>query len=150
MKPDLLLFDVNETLLDLRALAPGFIARLGTADAMGEWFARMLHGSLVANHVRRYRPFGLIGVEALLVVAQRRGIDLDPDDAVGLVEEMRRLPPHPEVPAALERLRSAGFRLATLTNGDDETAAEQLTHADRRVVRAQTQRCVGGALQAGS
>lgn len=129
MKPALILFDVNETLLDLKALAPEFAARFGSADAMGEWFARMLHGSLVANHVRRYRPFGLIGIEALVVTAQRRGVALDPDDAVTLVAEMRRLPPHPDVPGALERLRSAGFPMATLTNGDPETAAEQLAHA---------------------
>ncbi|MGH8912377.1 MAG: haloacid dehalogenase type II, partial [Acidimicrobiia bacterium] len=61
MRPGIIVFDVNETLLDLAALRPRFEAALGTIEPMGEWFARMLHGSLVANHTLRYRPFGQIG-----------------------------------------------------------------------------------------
>ncbi|NIR42253.1 MAG: haloacid dehalogenase type II, partial [Actinobacteria bacterium] len=74
---------------DLRGLRPAFEAALGTAEPMGEWFARMLHGSLVANHVRAFRPFGTIGVEALGVVAARRGIRLDESAAAGVVAGMR-------------------------------------------------------------
>ena len=127
--PQVLVFDVNETLLDLSALRPSFADVFGSVEPMGEWFARMLHGSLVANHTNRYRPFGLIGTEALLTLAQRRGVDLDPDRAVSIVLEMRRLPAHPDVPAALDRLRTAGFRLVTLTNGSADAVADQLSNA---------------------
>jgi 2-haloacid dehalogenase len=127
--PRTLVFDVNETLLDLGAIEPAFTSVFGSAEPMSEWFARMLHGSLVANATNRYRPFGLIGTEALVTLAQRRGVDLDPDRAVAIVAEMRRLPAHPDVPAALERLRAGGFRLVTLTNGSSDTAAAQLDHA---------------------
>lgn len=129
MKPDMLVFDVNETLLDLKALRPGFVEVFGSVEPMGEWFARMLHGSLVANHVGNYRPFGLIGAEALMVLALKRGIDVSPERVAEIVEGMRSLPPHPDVPDALERLRSAGFRLVTLTNGSSEAVADQLRHA---------------------
>ncbi|MDH3471999.1 MAG: haloacid dehalogenase type II [Acidimicrobiia bacterium] len=126
MSPQLLLFDVNETLLDVKALSGGFAGIFGTSDPMGEWFARMLHGSLVANHTDRYRPFGLIGAEALMVLAAKRGVDLDSGEAVTLVESMRRLPAHPDVAPALASLAEAGFRMATLTNGSSDTVAEQL------------------------
>ena len=126
MSPQLLLFDVNETLLDVKALSGGFAGIFGTSDPMGEWFARMLHGSLVANHTDRYRPFGLIGAEALMVLAAKRGVDLDSGKAVTLVESMRRLPAHPDVAPALASLAEAGFRMATLTNGSTDTVAEQL------------------------
>lgn len=129
MRPDLLVFDVNETLLDLRSLRPAFEAALGSADPMGEWFARMLHGSLVSNHVRNYRPFDLIGAESLMVVAQRRGIDLSPDRAAAVVSGMRRLPAHAEVPVALDRMAAAGYRLVTLTNGSSDAVADQLAYA---------------------
>ncbi len=129
MRPEMLVFDVNETLLDLRALRSGFVEVFGSAEPMGEWFARMLHGSLVANHVGNYRPFGLIGAEALMVLALKRGIDVAPERVAEIVEGMRRLPPHPDVPDALERLRSAGFRLVTLTNGSTEAVADQLRNA---------------------
>ncbi len=132
MRRPVLVFDVNETLLDLGALEPRFEAALGSTAAMGEWFARMLHGSLVANHTNAYRPFGLIGIEALLAVAQRRGIDLDADTAVDVVAEMRRLPPHPEVETVLAWLASEGFRMVALTNSDQASADAQIDHAGLR------------------
>jgi 2-haloacid dehalogenase len=42
---------------------------------------------------------------------------------------MLTLPPHPEVPESLARLRAAGLRLATLTNSTAEVAEAQLTNA---------------------
>jgi phosphoserine phosphatase len=40
-----LVFDVNETLLDLAALRDPFTRAFGGAAPLGEWFARLLHGS---------------------------------------------------------------------------------------------------------
>src|ERR671917_10477 len=42
---------------------------------------------------------------------------------------LRNLPPHPEVPDSLDRLRDAGFRLATLTNSTQEVAEAQIENA---------------------
>src|SRR5258708_33789000 len=50
------------------------------------------------------------------MVAKIRHVALEDRDINGFVDMMRSLPPHPEVPEALERLRSAGFRMVTLTN----------------------------------
>ena len=38
------------------------------------------------------------------------------------------MPPHPEVPAALRKLRAAGFRLFTLTDNLLEVQTRQLEH----------------------
>ncbi len=128
-RPDVIVFDVNETLLDLRALRPGFEAAMGSADAMGEWFARMLHGSLVANHVGVYRPFGEIGTDALVALARKRGVPLDSGRAAEVVAGMRSLPPHPDVIPAMQRLRAGGFRLVTLTNGATDAVVDQLANS---------------------
>ena len=128
-RPQLLVFDVNETLLDLSALRPAFVAAFGSTDAMGEWFARLLHGSLVSNHTNRYRPFGVIGVEALHMVASKRGIELKESQATEVVETMRRLPPHPDVAPALAALHADGFRMITLTNGSADAVADQVRNA---------------------
>lgn len=129
-RPRVLFFDINETLLDITALRPGFVEVLGSADLLGEWFARLLHASLVSNHLGRYRPFDLIGVEVLLNLAQRHRIALGPDDAVRVVGGMQTLPPHADVPGALANLVDAGFRLAALTNNPPEVLAAQLANAD--------------------
>lgn len=137
-RPDVIFFDVNETLLDLAGLRPRFEEVFGSADAMSEWFVRMLHGSLVANHVGNHRPFGLIGAEALMVLAQKRGIMVEPARAAEIVESMRTLPAHPDVAAALDGLVAAGFRLVALTNSSSDAVQAQLTNAglDSRFERA--------------
>lgn len=129
MKPELLVFDVNETLLDLSPLKVDFEDVFGNSAAMGEWFARMLHGSLVANQLDDYRSFGVIGVEALLLVAEKHGVDLDEGTATEVVTRLAILPAHLDVIPALERLLDAGFRTAALTNGSTKAANVQIENA---------------------
>lgn len=128
-RPEIVVFDVNETLLSLRSLGPAFASVFGDASLMGEWFARMLHGSVVSNELDDFRAFATIGVEALRALAAKHGVDLSIDRATEIVSGMRQLDPHPDVVAGVERLRSAGFRTATLTNGSDAAAAAQMKHA---------------------
>jgi len=124
-----LVFDVNETLLDLGALREPFARAFGDAALLGEWFARLLHGSLVATLTDSYEDFGSIGRRALVAVASRRGQAVPEAELHEILATMRRLPAHPEVPDALARLRSAGFPLATLTNSSNEMVRAQLEHA---------------------
>jgi 2-haloacid dehalogenase len=129
VKPELLVFDVNETLLDLSPLKIDFEDVFGKSAPMGEWFGRMLHGSLVANQLDEYRAFGVIGVEALLLVAERHGVDLDEATATEVVTRLAILPAHLDVIPALERLLDAGFRTAALTNGSTKAANVQIENA---------------------
>lgn len=129
MRYGLVAFDVNETLLDVAALGPGFRRLLGDEVTIGEWFARMLHRSLVANQLGRYQPFGELGVESLLWLAARRGVDLTTREAAEVVEGMTDLPAHPDVPSGLADLAAGGVRMVALTNGSAEVAARQLDSA---------------------
>lgn len=129
MRPALIAFDVNETLLDVGALGPVFEEAVGPDITAGEWFARLLHRSVVANHLGRYQTFGEIGAEVLEWMAVRAGIGLAPGVADGVAAGMRSLPPHPDVVEGLERLAAAGHRLVALTNGARETVAAQVTNA---------------------
>ena len=124
-----LVFDVNETLLDLAALREPFSRAFGDPAPMGEWFARLLHGSLVATVTDTYEDFAAIGRRALDAVASRNGRDLQVAERDAILGTMLELPAHPDVPDALSRLRSAGFPLATLTNSSPEMVRAQLAHA---------------------
>lgn len=127
--PETLLFDVNETLLDLRALRPHFERLFDDGQVMAEWFGLMLRHSLVATVTRRYRPFDALGKDALAMTAKKHGLDLEAAAIEDVVGEMARLPPHPDVIPALTRLREAGFRMATLTNSAPPVLFAQLEHA---------------------
>jgi 2-haloacid dehalogenase len=127
--PRVLVFDVNETLLDLGALGAPFAHAFGDATPLGEWFARLLHASLVTTLTDAYEDFASISRKALEVVASRRGLQLSTGDRDAILGGMLELPAHREVPEALTRLRSAGFPLATLTNSSPEMARAQLENA---------------------
>jgi 2-haloacid dehalogenase len=122
-------FDVNETLLDLKALDPHFARVFGDVSVRQAWFGQMIQSALVATVTDAYADFGAIGGGALDMTAARRGIALSAADRAQLLGGMRTLPPHPEVPESLARLRRAGLRLAALTNSTASVAQAQLTHA---------------------
>ncbi|MGQ0849770.1 MAG: haloacid dehalogenase type II [Actinomycetota bacterium] len=128
-RPEALFFDVNETLLDLGGLRAVFGDILGTTEPVGEWFARLLHGSLVANHLGAHRPFDVLATEALFNLVQRRGLEATHQQLATVVAGMKTLAAHGEVEEALGRLQSAGFRMAALTNNSPEVLDAQLTHA---------------------
>ncbi len=125
----ILVFDVNETLLDVGALDPVFTLTFGDAAARREWFGQMLQSAFVSTITHTYRDFGALGMAALAMVADRRNVTLSDEDRIALRDGMRQLPPHPEVREALERLRDAGFRLATLTNSTAAVGEIQVTNA---------------------
>jgi 2-haloacid dehalogenase len=105
-----LVFDLNGTLTDPRALgAPWDVPELGPAvldAAIQSAMAESLFGG--------YHEFREHIESALRVEVRRRDLDHGRIDAA--LTEAQRLPLFPEVPAALERLASAGHRLAVLTN----------------------------------
>jgi 2-haloacid dehalogenase len=127
-----LLFDVNETLLDLAALDPHFEAAFGDKHARREWFATMLRSAFLLTITGPYRPFGDHFREALRQTAASHGVVVSATDAQRILGGVRRLPPHSDVRPALERLRAAGFRMAAFTNSTHEVEDEQLVNAGIR------------------
>jgi 2-haloacid dehalogenase len=122
-------FDVIETMLDLRALDPQFQRIFGDAAARQEWFQQLLQSALVATVTNAYTDFGAVGKAALDMTAARRGVELGEDERQQILGAVRHLPAHPDVQPGLDHLRGAGFRLAALTNSTEEVARIQLNQA---------------------
>jgi 2-haloacid dehalogenase len=127
-----IVFDVNETLLDLSALDAVFVGIFGDATARREWFGQFIQSALVTTVTERYIPFGQIGMNALTMIAQRWGVTLTDGDRQAVGVGLMTLPPHGEVPEALSRLHDAGYRLAALTNSTLAVAEAQLKNAGLR------------------
>ncbi len=128
--PQVLVFDVNETLLDLRALDPHFERVFGDAAVRRQWFQQFVQNFLVTVVLGTYVDFGTIGRGALDMVAERLGKNLTDDERKRILGVMRELPPYPEVRESLASLKAAGFRLGTLTNSTKEVAEAQVQNAD--------------------
>ncbi len=122
-------FDVNETLLDLAALDPHFERVFGDAAVRKLWFNQMLQSALVATVTDAYTTFGEAAAAALQMTAEREGVEVSGEEEQKILGGLRELPPHPEVAESLDRLRDAGFRLATLTNSTQEVAEAQIRNS---------------------
>ncbi len=131
MKP-LLIFDVNETLLSVDALQSEFSRVFGDPHVLKEWFDAVVLYSQTATLIDDYEDFSTLADQAIDMVASAREVVMHNDDKRGILERMLSLPAHPEVPAALEGLRAAGFCLSALTNSSHKAAEGQLTNAGIR------------------
>ncbi|GAC1529571.1 MAG: haloacid dehalogenase type II [Ramlibacter sp.] len=128
-KPDVLLFDVNETLLDLSLLEQRIEDVLLTPGSAKLWFATMLQHSLAMTVSGHYAQFVDIGAAVLRMLGRNSDIVLGEEDARQTLSLMRQLPPHPDVEPALARLKKAGWRMATLTNSSQAGVKAQMQHA---------------------
>ncbi len=130
IRPNVLFFDVNESLLDLENLKKSVGKALGgREDLLPLWFTTMLQYSLVSTTGRQYADFGIIGAATLRMVAANNGIQLTEDEAKEALSPLRSLPPHPEVKEALDNLRSAGYKMVSLTNSSNQGVAAQFKNA---------------------
>lgn len=124
-----LVFDVNETLLDLSPLDTVFAELFGDAGARRRWFGALLHWSTVATLTRRFMNFSELAGHCLDQLAARRGTPLAAADRQRVFDVVGTLPPHDDVPGALGHLRRQGFQLVALTNSAQATVDAQFAHA---------------------
>jgi 2-haloacid dehalogenase len=114
--PSVLVFDVNETLIDIESLAPLFERIFGDRRAVREWFGQLVTYSMTATLSGRYIDFFTLGQGVLQMLARIHRADITDDDVNDIKHAMLTMPAHPDVEDGLTMLRDNGFRLATLTN----------------------------------
>jgi 2-haloacid dehalogenase len=124
----IIVFDVNETLLDLDSIRPTFDRIFNDPAAMRLWFAGLITYSEALTLAGVYVPFTDIGAAVLRMFAATRNLKITDADAAELTDRFATMPPHPEVPGALRRLREHGFRLFTLTDNTLAISGRQLEH----------------------
>jgi len=128
MKP-VIVFDVNETLLDLSPIRTWFAERYEETPNAKLWFTELLRLSFVSAATDRYLPFTTLATSALDTVASNAGTSATADDMATLARLFATLPPHSDVESGLDLLSGEGFVLAALTNSPQSTAEGQLAHA---------------------
>src|ERR1700689_4294264 len=114
-----IVFDVNETLMNLDGVNPVFDRIFNDPAAMRLWFGALITYSEALTLAGVYVPFTDIGGAVLRMLAAT------PE----LTNRFAPMPPPPDGPPALRRLRDHGFRLFTLTDNTLEISGRQLEHA---------------------
>jgi 2-haloacid dehalogenase len=82
----LIVFDVNETLLDLQTMEPIFERIFGERQAMRLWFAYFIMYSAALAVAGCYVPFTDIGSAVMKMLADTRGIKIGDADKKELTE----------------------------------------------------------------
>src|SRR5262245_51672588 len=128
---DVLTFDCYGTLIDWeRGIADAFQAA-ARADGVQLDRAAVLHAYHEVEPVletERYRPYREVLTLSAQRVAERLGWRLDARRAVFLAESLPSWPPFADTNAALQRVAAAGYRLAILSNVDDDLLAGTRKH----------------------
>src|SRR3984885_15199007 len=103
--PAVLVFDVNETLIDIESIAPVFERIFGDPRAMRQWFGQLLTYSMTVTASGHYVDFFTLGQGVLRMLATTRGVDINDDDEDALKHAMLTMPAHPDVADGLIALR---------------------------------------------
>jgi len=114
--PSVLVFDVADSLLDLQALRPLFQRMFGDGAMVDEWFGETILYSESAALTNTFAPFGELGAGVLRMLGRIHNVSISEADVSELNKSVASLPPHPDVPDSLRKLKAAGYRLVTLTD----------------------------------
>lgn len=128
-QPKLLIFDVNETLLDMSPLRKAVNDFFKNDLAFEVWFPTLLQYSLVETTSGKYHDFSKIAVATLKMTAVKFNIKPEEEKLKSILGKVKQLPAHPDVPIALEKLKSKGIPMIALTNGKPDVAVAQLKYA---------------------
>lgn len=129
MSRDTILFDINETVLDLSSLKPKFKAAFGDEAVTATWFSMLLHTSTVCIVTDIKTDFASLAGTMLDAVAARRGVELSDVMRAGILGGFASLAPHADIIPALNRLRSAGYRTVAFTNSSLNLVTSQIENA---------------------
>lgn len=120
----LITFDVYTALFDIEgSLTPLVREMLGNErDSLGfvrAWRSKQLEYALISNSLEKERiPFESITRRSLDDTLSRRHVDVDKTIRDSLVHAWQNLNPWDEAAAVLETLKSRGYTLGLLSNGD--------------------------------
>jgi 2-haloacid dehalogenase len=115
-KPSVLIFDVNETLIDIESLNPLFRSAFGDERVLREWFGQLVMYSVTLTLSGLYKDFVSLGLGVFEMVGAVHKVKVTAAHLKALKEGMTTMPAHADAKQGLKELRDAGFRLVTLTN----------------------------------
>lgn len=128
-RPHAVALDIVETVFSLEPLA-GKLKAAGLPEiALRLFFAQMLRDAFALEASGTFKPFKEVAAASLAVVMANHGVQPDKTKIETVLAGFGELPAHPDVADGLERLRSAGIRIAALTNGGAENTQKLLARA---------------------
>ena len=124
-----ILFDINETVLDLSSLKSKFVAVFGSEEALPLWFAKLLHTSTVCIVTNVISDFATLANITLSTIAAHYSINLTGTDRARLLNGFANLRPYSDIKPALTLLKEHGFRTVAFSNSSASLITQQIENA---------------------
>jgi 2-haloacid dehalogenase len=115
-KPSVLVFDVNETLIDFESMNELFERIYGDKRVMREWLGHLIMYSMTITLSGLYVDYFSLGQGLLKMVGAVHGVTVGPKDIEEIKKGMMTMPAHSDVVEGLKQLKKLGYRMVTLTN----------------------------------
>lgn len=129
MNNEVILFDINETVLNLESLKPKFSDVFGNEAALALWFSRLLHSSTVCIVTNIHSNFAELANAMLESLAEYYACDLTLEKRRELLNGFSNLPPHADIKGALNKLRLSGFRTVAFSNSSQSLISAQMNNS---------------------
>ncbi|AEA24867.1 haloacid dehalogenase-like hydrolase [Pseudonocardia dioxanivorans CB1190] len=137
-RPELVLFDVFETCLQLEGLAERFAAIGRPASDVDLFFARLIHQGMAMTLAGGAPPFRAVAADML---RRTSGVDLTDAQVGHVLDGFATLPAQPDLLPALRLLADAGVPAHAFTHGSAAAAESALTAAGARDLLAGVHSC---------
>ena len=129
-RPEVLVFDVNETLSDMTPMADRFEEVGAPGHLARTWFAGVLRDGFALTATGSMEPFARIGANLLRSTLAGAGIAGSLEEAVDhVMAGFGTLGVHPDVAEGVAALADQGIRLVTMSNGSASVAQGLLERA---------------------
>ena len=131
MPRDTILFDINETVLDLASLRPRFESVFGDAGVTSTWFAMLLHTSTVCALTGVKTGFAALAATMLDAIAARRGVPPSPRRSAN-IHSRAVLPAWLRTATSCRPcsdLRAGGYRTVAFSNSSLDLVTNQIANA---------------------
>jgi 2-haloacid dehalogenase len=115
-KPSIIVFDVNETLIDIESIGPLFERVFGDRRVVREWFNQLVLYSDAVTLSGFYVTFFTLAQGVLEMLGTIYKVPVRAGDVEELRTRMLSMTAHKDSADGLRMLKEAGFRLVTLTN----------------------------------
>lgn len=116
VEPRVLVFDVNETLINFESMDGLFGRIFGDKRVMREWLGHLVMYSMTLTLSGLYKDYYSLGQSLLKMVGDIHGKTVTKDDLDQLKTGMMTMPAHEDVKEGLGQLKADGYRLVSLTN----------------------------------
>src|ERR1700749_1075342 len=100
-EPEVLVFDVNETLIDFESISPLFEKVFGDRRVLREWLANLIMYSMTVTLSGLYKDYFSLGQGLLRMAGEIHGVEVTASDIDEIKQRMLTMPAHPDVEPGL-------------------------------------------------